>query len=286
MAKIVWIASYPRSGNTWVRFLLANLLYGPVPSSTELNRVIPDIHRTISGGQLHGNRKLLIKTHWRFDPWLPLREDTVGVIYVVRHPIDVLASNLDYQVVRSPHLFTQATETERREAVRRWIEDYIAVGGDPTLLQHGIGSWSENVASWTEAPLPYPRLVLRYEDLKAATEPSLAKMAAFLEFTPDTGRIAEAVRRSSFEAMRALEEQEIRSRETGIFYSAGLEPGLARGHRFIRRGASGGQETLLTPAQRQAALERFGSTMARFGYAEPAVQAAPAADRSSTGSGR
>lgn len=285
MAKIVWIASYPRSGNTWVRFLLANLLYGPVASSTALNQAIPDIHRRISGSQLHGNRKLLVKTHWRYEPALPLREDTIGVIYILRHPIDVLASNLDYQLVRTPRLL-EAPEAEREAAVRRWIEDYIRAGGDPTLQQHGIGSWIDNVASWTAAPQPYPRLVLRYEDIKADAAGRLAEMAAFLELTPEPVRVADAVRRSSFEALRALEEQEIRSREEGIFYKPGLATGLARGHRFIRRGESGGQDRLLGASQQKAALERFGATMARFGYAAETAQAAPAADRESAGSGR
>jgi Sulfotransferase domain len=279
MAKIVWIASYPRSGNTWVRFLLANLLYGPVPSSAALNNVIPDIHRDFAGGQLHGNRKLLIKTHWRYDPALPLREDTIGLIYILRDPIDVLASNLDYQMIRSARFLEQPTEAALAETVRRWIDDYIAHGGDPALQQLGIGNWIENVASWTEAPLPYPRLVLRYEDLLAATQPNLAKIAAFLGVAADAARLADAVRRSSFEAMRALEEREIQSRDAGIFYSPILEAGIAKGHRFIRRGQIGGQEDRLTPLQRKLARERFGAAMARFGYAERDAQAAPSVDR-------
>lgn len=278
MAKIVWIASYPRSGNTWVRFLLATLLYGPVQSSVALNKTIPDIHRGVAGGLLHGSRKLLMKTHWRYEPGLPLREDTIGVIYIVRHPIDVMISNLDYNIVRSPQ-FATATPEMRRDAGRRWIDEYIAHGGRELWRQQGFGSWSENVASWTEAPLPYPRLILRYEDLKAAPEANLATMAAFLGATTDAARIADAVARSSFDAMRAIEEQEIRARDSnGIFYSPALEPGIAAGHRFIRRGESGGQETELTPVQREAAHARFGAAMARFGYAGETAQAAPAAD--------
>jgi len=287
MAKIVWIASYPRSGNTWVRFLLANLLYRPVASSAELNALIPDIHRGILGGQLYGNRKLLIKTHWRHDDALPLREDTIGVIYILRHPIDVLVSNLEYQSTRNPRLLPQGSEAERKAAAKRWIDDYVREGGDPGLHQHGIGTWTDNLRSWTETALAYPRLVLRYEDIKADPAAAVAKMAAFLGFTPDGARVAEAVGRSSFEALRALEEREIGAREEGgIFYGPALAAGIARGQRFIRRGQSGGQESLLDAEQRRAALQRFGPMMARFGYAEEGVQAAPAVDVAPTGSGR
>lgn len=44
MARIVWIASYPRSGNTWVRFLIANLLYKRITASSELQSFVPDVH--------------------------------------------------------------------------------------------------------------------------------------------------------------------------------------------------------------------------------------------------
>lgn len=286
MAKIVWIASYPRSGNTWVRFQLANLLYGRVPSSAALNKAIPDIHRKFSGGQLYGNRKLLIKTHWCYRPDMPLREDTIGAIYILRHPIDVLVSNLDYQMVRSARLRTLGDSSERQEIARRWIDEYIAVGGDPSFEQLGIGGWNENIASWTGSPLPYPRLVLRYEDLKADPTAGLAKMAGFLGFPADPARLAEAVELSSFSAMRALEEQEIRARAPGIFYSPMIEAGISEGHRFVRRGEAGGQEDALSPDQRRAALQRFGAVMARFGYADRPAQAAPAVEASSADSGR
>jgi hypothetical protein len=278
MAKIVWIASYPRSGNTWVRFMLANLLYGPVPSSAALNELIPDIHRGIAGIHLHGNRKTLVKTHWQFDPWLPLREDTLGVIYLVRNPVDVLASNLNYYLVRNGKLAALPTEAARREEMGRWIENYIAVGGRQAWRDLGFGGWSENVLSWAEGPVPYPRLVLRYEDLKAAPERETQRMASFLGAAADPVQIAETVRRSSFEALRALEAREIESRQLGIFYSPGVDPSGADSHRFVRRGEVGGQEAILTPAQRRAALERFGAVMARFGYVDAAAQAAPAAD--------
>lgn len=286
MAKIVWIASYPRSGNTWMRFLLANLLYGQVQSSVALNKLIPDIHRAIAGGQLHGNRKLLMKTHWRFDPGLPLREDTIGVIYMVRHPIDVLASNLEYYLMRSREFTMLGSDEARRDATRRWIDDYVAHGGSRRGRDLGFGSWTENVLGWAEGPLPYPRLVLRYEDLKAAPARGMTDVARYLGVNAGEAQIADAVARSSFEAMRALEEQEIERRQPGIFFNEGLEAGVQRGARFVRRGEVGGQEAILTPAQRAAAMERFATVMARFGYENRVDQAAPATGRSSAGKGR
>jgi hypothetical protein len=279
MAKIVWIASYPRSGNTWMRFLLANLLYGPLKSSAELDKKIPAIHRGINGKHLLGNQKLLVKTHWSYSPTLPLREDTIGVIYILRHPIDVLASNLQYYLVRSPAFEALGTEEARREAMRRWIDEYIERGGSSRAFEFDFGGWNENVASWTGDPLPYPRLVLKYEDLKAAPTERMFDVARFLGINATETRIADAVARSSFKAMRALEEEEIARRERGIFFNDTVEASVQLGGRFVRRGEVGGQETLLTPAQRAAANARFGAVMARFGYAGKTDQALPATGR-------
>src|SRR5262245_64756041 len=101
MAKIVWLASYPKSGNTWVRFLLANLMVGDVTASEQVKIQIPDIHEGITGQHLFGGHTTIIKTHWKFWTGFPLREDTIGAIYVLRHPIDVLESNQNYDFMRS-----------------------------------------------------------------------------------------------------------------------------------------------------------------------------------------
>ena len=42
--SIIWLASYPKSGNTWLRFLLYNYLFGEVRRSGDIARRIPDIH--------------------------------------------------------------------------------------------------------------------------------------------------------------------------------------------------------------------------------------------------
>lgn len=266
MAKIVWIASYPRSGNTWMRFLLANLLYGRVESSSHLQQLVPDIHRALSGTQIYGPRKTLIKTHWRYVPDLPLREDTIGAIHILRHPIDVMMSNLNYVTLRG-NLPARLPSDEMRTAFeRRWIDDYIAAGGYPRWREMGFGSWEENVRSWTEETPPYPRLVLRYEDMRADVAGATAKVIRFLGVEADGPTVAAAIERSSFAAMRVLEEQEIAQEREGIFFDPGQRASLAAGLRFVR----GGGTAPLSADQRRRALERFAPLMERYGYAAEA----------------
>src|SRR5262245_16333708 len=112
MARVVWLASYPKSGNTWVRFMLGNLMLGRVNSSAEITHQIPDIHYGITGQHLFGNHVTIIKTHWKYWPTLPLREDTVGVIYIIRHPLDVLESCQNFAMLRSGNLREELSPEE------------------------------------------------------------------------------------------------------------------------------------------------------------------------------
>src|ERR1700730_13655397 len=98
--KFVWIASYPKSGNTWVRFMACNLLYGPQDSAAALNTLAPDIHEMeATVGPAPAS---LLKTHFGFSPLLPHVDQTAAAIYVVRDPADVLASNFFYSQRSGP----------------------------------------------------------------------------------------------------------------------------------------------------------------------------------------
>lgn len=64
MAKFVWLASYPRSGNTEFRFMLAYLLTRkPMAHSAEVSRLVPDIHDGLRGEVLIGKKTTMIETH-------------------------------------------------------------------------------------------------------------------------------------------------------------------------------------------------------------------------------
>jgi hypothetical protein len=262
MAKIVWIASYPRSGNTWMRFLLANLLYGPVASTAHLQELVPDIHRGLVGAQIYGARKTLIKTHWRFTPDLPLREDTMGAIAIIRHPIDVLLSNLNYVILRSNFAAELRDEKTLLAFQQRWIDDYIAGGGYGRWREMGFGTWEENIRSWTEAALPYPRVVLRFESMRADIKSAMTTVCRFLGIEANETAHQAAIDRSSFKALRALEEREIAERRQGIFFDPGQPANAMLGARFV----SGANRDPMSPDQRERALQRFGAMMEKLGY--------------------
>ncbi len=272
MAKFVWVASYPRSGNTWLRFLLANLIIKPIDSSAELDNLIPGIHRGVRADHLIGQRTTFIKTHWAWRPDLPLREDVIGAIYIVRNPLDVAVSNANYRLLGAGESVAAMSEAERAARLQRWIDGFIAEGGDPEWRRHAMGTWEENVRSWLAKANPVPRLVLRYEDLKADTGKAANDICRFLNVTKTPEEIAAAVARSSFEQLRAMEEREIAERRPGFFYTGERAGAVAAGVRFINRGEAGA--AMLSDAQRELALQRFGPGMQITGYLQPAPASA------------
>ncbi|HET7852810.1 MAG TPA: sulfotransferase domain-containing protein [Methyloceanibacter sp.] len=266
MAKIVWLSSYPKSGNTWLRFMIANLVAGKVSSSSEVVRQVPDVHEGINGQHLFGNHTVVVKTHWKYWSGIPLREDMIGAIYIIRHPIDVLESNLNYAFQRSGSLREVTDAAEIGRAAEKWADDYIHHGGYPRFRQYGIGTWEENVRSWLWSGLSVPRLLVRYEDLLADPVAGLTKVAKFLGSAKSGADIALAVERSSRARMQEIEEREIDKRVEGFFYQARNSSGLVAGHRFVGRSANGEDLFRLTQDQRDAALQRFASIMKEFRY--------------------
>lgn len=272
MARIIWIASYPKSGNTWMRFLLANLLFAPVKSSAELSSMIPDIHDGITAGQLHGDEGIFVKTHWEYQPKMALREDTIGSIYIVRHPLQVVVSNLNYMILRAGNEYFRASEQQRLSLRKIYIDDFIRAGGDPQWCGHGMGTLLENYRSWSSGDPAYPVHIVRYEDMKADTVGVISGLAAFLKTQVSQETIEAAVAASSFDALRRMEEREIADGASSLFSYGGYTQAQEHGQRFMNEAALNSYLDVMTPEQIAAATDRFGPILKGAGYLEPESQ--------------
>jgi hypothetical protein len=257
---VVWIASYPKSGNTWLRFLVCNLVFGPVDSAVTLNRLAPDLHemRTVPDPP---SQRTLMKTHFPFTARLPLAAHTAGGIYVVRDPADVMLSNFHY-ARRSG-----VSASEDATALDRYIDGYLAARGDPRWLKLGMGSWEDNVRSWIGNKLDFPVVCLRYEDLLADGIKVAGILCQCLGLTRTPEDLEKAVAGASFERMREVEEADIHAQRVGIFYKPYLREPIAAGLRFMRTGKSGEAARALTEEQRRRVGEVFGSLRRELGYA-------------------
>ena len=260
---INWIASYPKSGNTWVRFLLLNLIYGPQSSTEKLDALIPDIHKLAGQIKIPANSNVLIKTHFQLSATMPLFNHTAGFIYIIRNPIDTMMSNLNYAFTMHGIVNDPAV---RDKIKKQYIEQFISNRGDPNWIRLGRGSWVENVTSWITNDPGFPNLVLKYEDMLADPVSQLGKISNFLKLRSSQAELQSAVNNSSFRRMKEIEEKELARKIRGFYLSENSEKSIAEGNRFMFRGKAGEGEKELTRSQRERFLEQFGPTIELAGY--------------------
>jgi len=241
--NVVWIASYPKSGNTWLRFIVSGLLKGaPVAGSGEIEHYTPDAHKHDIRRLPLAREPLFIKTHWLLHAGIPFYRRTAKALYILRHPGDALMSNLAYL----------KAEGTRRDSL---ISQFVYNGGLYIWQTQGFGTWIENVESWCATDHPFPRLVLTYESLLAGPEAEIRRIARFLDLEANDAQVAAIVEASSFEAMKALEisEKEAGASPRQSFFAG--EDRAGTGRTFMRTGRAGRYAEELPP-QRRADLER------------------------------
>jgi hypothetical protein len=187
-----FVVSYPRSGNTWTRFLIANLVYPEQNVSfTNIEKLIPDTSSQSNRALKARPRPRIIKTHEYFD------HRYGKIIYIVRDPRDVALSYYDFQ--------RKYRQIEDGYPLERYVDDLVA----GRLNSSGWGTWSENVASWFFTRGKRKEfLLLRYEDMMSDTTRELARIATFLGIEPQPDRLQRAIERSSADHMRELEKLE------------------------------------------------------------------------------
>jgi hypothetical protein len=256
--NILWIASYPKSGNTWVRFLVCNLLFGPQHSAAALNGMAPDIHEW--GAERLLDHSGLVKTHFCYSPTLPLLQRTAAAIYVVRQPADVMLSNFRYGERAT------AAVTSSSAAFAGYVQRFLQHRGDPHWIERGMGSWEQNVRSWLEPRAGLRVLLVRYEDLQRNPRQIAGQMLQMLGAQRSAEQIDAAVRGSTFEAMQAIEAADIRERRIGIFYKPYLQGAIDSGRRFMRNGTVGEAKRWLSETQQAQVTEVFGPTLRQLGY--------------------
>jgi hypothetical protein len=267
----IFVVSFFKSGNTWTRFLIGNLLNLDRPVTFEsVERISPDIYQF----QQRGYRKLLsprvIKSHECFDPRYR------RVIYIVRDPRDVAISL--YHFLRKNKMIDDAFPLATYAA-----EWFIPGKGSGRTWREHVGSWMVNVKSFpgisglqqawgspnnsSDAPslldlgaCGHGRqfLLVRYEDLIADPGGGLARIAKFLSVDASEERISKAVERSSADKMRKLEETD----GDRWFMTRGTRKDI----NFVREAKSEQWRTAL-PAESLARIESaWGHIMELLGY--------------------
>lgn len=251
---IVWLASYPKSGNTWVRFLLYSVIHGPPAKSLDIARKIPDIHRPLPFDPPAGER-LIAKTHAACSPQHPRIAQTERAVLITRDPRDVLFSALNYRRLSGM--------TKEQMSDEQYARKFIEAGGDPGFRAMGFGTWRSHAESW-RSQTGFPVHAVRYEDLKADPASRLREILAFLSIDAGDDAIDAAVRASSFDSMRALEIREKNAKSKTLF--VGTEQARQGGTYFMNTGKSGQPLSDIAPDLEEAFNAAFTDAMRAHAY--------------------
>ena len=188
-----FLVSYPRSGNTWMRFLITNLIYPGEPTTfLNLERRMPDIHVHPDIHLRRFTRPRFLKSHKCFDPRYK------RIIYVVRDPRDVAVSFYHHSIRNRwiPENYPISS------FVARWME---------AEWHPEYGTWAEHVRIWLEMRSGRPGFfLLRYRELHSNPREVLAKIAGFLGIERSNEQILRAIELSDADHMRTLEKKQQR----------------------------------------------------------------------------
>lgn len=273
MGALIWLASYPKSGNTWMRSFLHNLFrnsHQPV-SINEIDDFCLGAsasawykrYTSTPPGEMTDEEaaryrlqvqrdfttvfpdSVFVKTHGYLGEHsgVPLHnmDVTAGAIYIVRNPLDVALS-------MGPH-FGISTD----EAIATLANENAGSRGADTHVPEHYGSWSTHVRTWTRVPSP-ALLVMRYEDMLEKPRKSMKTVAGFLGLNPSADRLERAIKYSSFKVLKAQEQKE------------GFKERPEVSKAFFREGKRDQWREKLSPDQVRQIIRDHHVQMERFGY--------------------
>jgi hypothetical protein len=238
----VYLGAYPRSGSTWVKFMLFEILSGQPAGFKNSDTAIPHVGSHYKALPLLPGGHRLIKTHE------PYHNVYRKAIYLVRDVRDVALSEYTHW---------------------KWVgigvkdfDHFLVEFLEGKTHGFGFGSWSNHVNSWLDAHavLGEDILIIRFEDMRQKTEQILSEIVDFLGVNTDRQTIRDAINNNSIQKMREKEDKVLHTLFKGKLeiYSEGV--------RFVRHGHVGGWRQRLTDEQIQLIQKYTGEILDRLGY--------------------
>ena len=279
---IIWIASYPKSGNTWVRSLLSTYLYSndgifnfdllkkiqQFPSKQYFEFFLKDFTdiKKISNHwiaaqdriNLFNNDTTFLKTHsvlctFENNPFTN-KFNTKAAIYVVRDPRNVVTSILNHYSIKNIE-----------ESFDFIAKNRLTIINNQTFDDHSpqyIGTWKQNYKSWRDMKFA-PRIIIKYEDLINDTKKTFLSILNFLntliDIKIDEKKIVNSVNSCSFDILANKEASE-------GFKEAVINEKTGKKIKFFNLGKKNNWQNLLKPEIEEKIRLVFNSEMKELGY--------------------
>jgi aryl sulfotransferase len=276
MSGIIWLASYPKSGNTWFRTFISHLLNEKSEevsinhlktdgifssrmiidnitgveasnlTAAEIDRLRPRVYHHLART---AERKLFIKVHDAYtyleDGTPLLGTENAKAIYIMRNPLDVAVS------------FANHASKELDQMIKDMGNESFAFCDNQNRLANQLRqkllTWSGHVESWAQAR-EIPVHLVKYEDMKLNPVPTFTAAVRFMGLDCSEEQIEKAIQMSDFKKLKAKEEAE------------GFKERPYKTAAFFRKGEVGDWRNHLTEAQRDKLIADHGEVMRKYGY--------------------
>tara|TARA_B100000965_G_scaffold320786_1_gene281925 strand:+ start:159 stop:920 length:762 start_codon:yes stop_codon:yes gene_type:complete len=207
-SRINIITSFPKSGNTWVRFIIYDLLFNDqnvdIKNSSEINRMIPDFHMSknnqlILDSELK-DKQIFLKTHSSYEQMskLPIGK----IIIIIRNPFDVLVSLYNYYNI---------SKNERDEMLNYFCSHQTL----PFLKKANLPSWQDHIESWVNSGKEYH--IVKYSNLIDDFDNQIKSLCNFLNYEISDKKIEFVKRNTSFDNLKRIEKIEREGNISGFF---------------------------------------------------------------------
>jgi hypothetical protein len=239
-----FLVSYPKSGNTWLRFLIANLV-GKINadiSFRNIEKIVPDIYRNSDNTLLGIAQPRVLKSHEMYQSHYP------QVIYILRDPRDVAVSYY--------HHLIKVNRFPESMPIEDFIDGFIA-----GKFHQKFGTWKAHVNSWTTDNFPEEnRLVIQYEALLSNPHTELKSIANFLGIQATFEKLQTAVENSQADRLRQLEIQD---------QWQPFEGNMRTDKSFVRAATAGNWKHELSQVSIEKIEVAWGDVMEKYGYLMP-----------------
>jgi sulfotransferase family protein len=181
-----FLASYPRSGSTWLRFMLFEILTGRDADFDAVNEAVPYVGQHRRAPRLLAGGGRLIKTHELYRP------HSWRIVYLVRDVRALL-----------PSMYRQQRRAGSAKEIGAFVEAFVRGDAGP------FGSWADHVRFWlgTEPSAEEGLLLVRFEDLRKDPATIVGQILSFLGVDTDGSTVASAIRNNDLAAMKNKERR-------------------------------------------------------------------------------
>ena len=246
------ITSYPKSGNTWLRFILFNILFNIDDkkfSSKDIEKLVPDFHKIIKDNsklildENLINKKIFIKTHYDYVKVKSLNIDKV--ILILRNPLDVLASIINYYDIKKENLDFVVEEFSRHHNLAIFKTKY------------NFPSYSEHIKSWTDSGKDL--LIIKYSELIDNFDLTVKDLSKFINENIDEKKIKLIKEKTNFNNLLNLEKFERKNKIQGFFTKS-----ISTQNNFMNKGKNRNYENLFNQSQIKKLEDSFFEIIQKY----------------------